>query len=146
MRDRIQAATDMFMNAYNCSQSVCYAFSDLFPVDTDTVLKLSCGFGAGMARKQDVCGAVSGGIIVIGMRFGRGEKDGRPITEITYRNVQTLMDRFFETYGSYNCRRLLEGCDLSTSDGRTFFKENDLLRKICLPCVHCVVKILSDIL
>jgi C_GCAxxG_C_C family probable redox protein len=68
MSARSQKAVEKFLSGYNCAQSVLYSFCDDLRFDGDAALRLACGFGAGMGRKQEVCGAVSGGIIAIGLR------------------------------------------------------------------------------
>ncbi|HPP50955.1 MAG TPA: C-GCAxxG-C-C family protein, partial [Spirochaetota bacterium] len=63
---RSQVAIAKFTKDYNCAQSVLFSFCDYLNCDKDVALKISCGFGAGMGRKEEVCGAVTGGIMVIG--------------------------------------------------------------------------------
>ena len=99
-----------------------------------------------MGRKEEVCGAVTGGIMVLGAKFGRGEKDDRSATELTYKKTRELMDRFAAKHGTCICRQLLGGCELTTEDGQKQFKEKDLLTTICKPCVRSVVEILEEIM
>ena len=136
-------ATEKFREGYNCAQSVLYAHRKELNLDGDTALRLACGFGAGMGRKEEVCGAVSGGILVMGLRHGRGEKDDRTATETTYTKTRELMDRFQEKHGSVMCRKLLNGCDLTTAEGQNSFNENDLFNRVCIPCVETVMAILN---
>ena len=70
-------ATAKFTSGYNCAQSVLWAFRDEVGLEEDVALKLATGLGAGMGRKQEVCGAVTGGILVLGLRHGRGRADDR---------------------------------------------------------------------
>ena len=99
-----------------------------------------------MARKQEVCGAVSGGILAIGLKHGRGEGQDRTPTEATYAKVRELMSRFESKHGSCICRTLLNECDLNTPEGQQFFKENDLMNTTCKGCVKTVVEALEEIL
>ena len=99
-----------------------------------------------MARKEEVCGAVTGGILVLGLRHGRGDKDDRSATELTYLKARELMDQFSGKHGSIICRTLLNGYDLMTEEGHNYFRENDLLKKTCAPCVQSVAEILENIL
>jgi len=146
MNNKVEIAVDKFMSGYNCAQSVFYSFCDDLHFDKETALKLACGFGGGMGRKEEVCGAVTGGIIVIGLKYGRSEKTDRTATEITYKKTRELMDGFAKKHGSYICRKLLNGCELTIEEGQKQFKENDLLNKICKPCVQSVVEILEPII
>ena len=109
-------------------------------------MKIACGLGGGMGRKEEVCGAVTGGILVLGMRYGRGSKDNKSATELTYLKTRELMDKFTEKFGTVICRKLLNGCELTTDDGQKYFKENDLLNKTCTPCVQSVVGIIENIM
>jgi len=134
------------MEGYNCAQAVLVSFCDDLHIDRNTALKMVTGLGAGMARKQEVCGAVTGGIIVIGAKYGRGEKDDKTATELTYRKTRALMDKFAGKHGAFICRKLLNGCDLTTEKGQTYFEDNDMLNKVCVPCVQDVVEILEHII
>ncbi|MFA6281269.1 MAG: C-GCAxxG-C-C family protein [Candidatus Omnitrophota bacterium] len=146
MKNRTEIAISKFLEGYNCAQAVFYSFCDDLRFEKETALKIACGFGAGMARKEEVCGAVTGGIIVIGAKYGRGAKDGRPATELAYKKTRELMDRFSKKQGTYICRNLIKDCDLITEEGQKYFKENDLLNKVCKSCVQNVVEILEDIM
>lgn len=144
--DRCEKAVVKLDSGYNCSQSVLFAFCDDVGLDKDQALKFACGFGAGMGRKEEVCGAVTGGIMVIGAKYGRGENDTQKETELTYVKTRELMNQFSEKYGSFLCRQLLNGCDLSNDEGHMIYLENDYRNKICKPCVRSVVEILEGII
>jgi C_GCAxxG_C_C family probable redox protein len=146
MENRTEIAVSKFSEGYNCAQSVFYSFCDALRFDKNAALKMACGFGAGMGRKGEVCGAVSGGIMVIGAKYGRGETDGQTAKELTYKKTRELMDRFEKKHGTFICRRLLHGCELTTEEGQKRFKENKLSDTICNPCVRSVVEILDDII
>ena len=146
MKTRSDIAVEKFLAGYNCAQAVLYSFCDDLHFDKDTALRLASGFGAGMARKQGTCGAITGGIIAIGLKHGRGEGQDRTLTEETYRKVRELMWQFESKHGTSICRTLLNGCDLNTPDGQRYFKENDLLNKTCKGCVKTVGETLDNIL
>jgi C_GCAxxG_C_C family probable redox protein len=141
-----QIAGEKFSEGYNCAQSVFYCFCDDLGFDKNTALKLATGFGGGMGRKEEVCGAVTGGIIVLGAKYGRGDKDDRAATEGTYQKTRELMDRFAAKHGTFICRQLLGGCELTTEEGQKQYKENDLFNKVCKPCVQSVVEMLEEIM
>ena len=143
---RTATALQKFGDGYNCAQAVIYSFSDeREDDDKDLLLKLACGFGAGMGRKEIVCGAVSGGIMALGMKYGRGENKDGALTERTYRKTRELMDKFVEKYGTVICRELLGGCELTTPEGQREFREKDLKNKVCKDCVRAVVEIIENI-
>jgi len=143
---RSEKAVSKFAEGYNCAQSVLFSFCDDLNLDKDNALKIACGFGAGMGRKEEVCGAVTGGIMVISAKYGRGENDSQKATEITYAKVRELMNQFSQKHSSYICRKLLNGCDLSNNEGHKIYLENDYRNKICAPCVKSVVEILDTLI
>jgi C_GCAxxG_C_C family probable redox protein len=145
MKSKRDIAVAKFLEGYNCAQSVFYSFCDDLRFEKNTALKMACAFGAGMGRNEEVCGAVTGGIMVIGAKYGRGEKDDRTATELTYTKTRELMDQFAKKYGTFVCRELLHGCELTTEEGQKYFKENELRNKICTSCVQSVVEILENI-
>jgi len=134
----------MFLSGYNCAQAVLWSFCDQFNLQPDTALKIACGLGAGMARRQEVCGALTGGILVLGLKYGRGEDQDRTATEETYGKTQDLVRRFEAKHGTCHCRQLLDGCDISTEEGRKAFVDHDLLNRTCKRCVQTVVTILDE--
>jgi C_GCAxxG_C_C family probable redox protein len=146
MESKSEIAHAKFAEGFNCAQSVFYSFCDELQFDKNTALKLACGFGGGMGRKGEVCGAVTGGILVIGNKYGRGEKDDRTATELTYTKTRELMDQFAGKHGTCICRKLLNGSDLGKEEGQKQFKGNALLDKICKPCVQSAVEILENII
>ena len=107
MESRIGKAEELFREGYNCSQAVFLAYADLVGIDFDTAKKLSCGFGGGMGRMRDTCGAVSAMVLLTG--FFEGMEDGADAEgkKRNYALVQKLVNRFKEMYGSYNCQELL---------------------------------------
>ncbi|MBI5095333.1 MAG: C_GCAxxG_C_C family protein [Candidatus Hydrogenedentes bacterium] len=145
MTTRSDAAMEKFLSGYNCAQSVLWSFSDKFGLEPEAALKIACGFGAGIARRQEVCGAVTGGIMALGLRHGRGEHQERTATEETYAKSQELIRRFEAKHGTCNCRQLVEGCDLSTEEGRKVFMERDLMNRTCKLCVESVVSIVEEL-
>ncbi|MGD0280633.1 MAG: C-GCAxxG-C-C family protein [Smithella sp.] len=144
MSIRADIAMKKFLSGYNCAQSVLYAFREESNLPEETALKIACGLGAGMGRKEEVCGAVTGGILVLGMRYGRGSKDDKSAVQLTYLKTRELMDAFAKKHGTFICRKLLNGCELMTDEGQKTFKKNDLANKICVHCVQSVVEILEN--
>jgi C_GCAxxG_C_C family probable redox protein len=144
--ERSEQAVAKFVSGYNCAQAVLFSFCDDLDLNKDKSLKIACGFGAGMGRKEEVCGAVSGGIMVISAKYGRGENEDRKVTEITYAKIRELMDQFSQRHGTYICRKLLNGCELTMEEGQKTYLDNEYFHKVCKPCVKSVVEILETIL
>ncbi len=107
--DHSSKAAELFLSGSNCSQAVVLAFSDLTGLEDHTAAKVSSAFGGGMGRMREVCGAVSGMLMVLGLLYGYddpGEKDCNK--KALYRDVQGLAAQFREECGSIICREILK--------------------------------------
>lgn len=136
-------ALEKFLAGYNCSQAVLFSACQQLRLDGDLALRLSTGFGAGIARSGNICGAVSGGILALGLKYGRGEGEDKAKAQDTYARVRTYMESFEQRHGSVKCRELIK-CDLATEAGQQFFKENDLLHRTCARCVETAIELLDS--
>ena len=121
---KTEAALEFF-NSYNCAQSVLTAYAADCGLEKDKAIQVAIGFGAGMGRLQETCGAVTGAIMVLGLSSGFKEGDSRDKISDSYARVLRLVNDFSAREGTARCRDLL-GCDLSTEEGRKFYKENNL--------------------
>ena len=146
MLEKSDAAVAMVAGSWNCAQSVLGVFCAELGIDPEMAMKLASGFGAGMGKKQEVCGAVSGAIMVIGLQYGQAREDDKAAKETAYRLSREMMDRFQTEFGSCRCRELLPGLDLATEAGHQRYKAEGWSEKICQPCVRFAVRILEEIL
>ena len=102
-------AGELFLTGANCAQAVILAFSDLTGLDDKTALRISSPFGGGIGRMREVCGAVSGMYMVLGLLYGyeeAGEKDCNK--KALYKEVQDLAEQFRAECGSILCREILK--------------------------------------
>lgn len=143
MNKRSDIAVELFKSGYNCSQSVFVAFADKYGIERETALKISCSFGGGMGRMREVCGAVSGMMLVAGMETGNTDNADRDAKAKNYEIVQKLANTFREENGSIICRELL-GLDKDKKEShapsertKEYYKKR--------PCVE-LVRLAADIL
>ena len=104
---RSQKAKELFESGYNCSQAVLLAFADKFGMDFQTAQKISATFGGGMGRMREVCGAVSGMLMVLGLATGEYAPTDTAKKAEQYKTVQQLANEFRKKNGSIICRELL---------------------------------------
>lgn len=112
MTDKKEKALGLFMEGYNCSQSVFMAFADLFGISEDAAKKISAGLGGGVGRQREVCGAVSGAAMVIGSIKAAENGDDNEGKKANYELVREFCDEFKERNdGTIICREMLEIAD-----------------------------------
>ncbi|MBQ1928609.1 MAG: C_GCAxxG_C_C family protein [Clostridia bacterium] len=105
--NRSQKAKELFERGYNCSQAVLLAFADKFGMDFQTAQKISATFGGGMGRMREVCGAVSGMLMVLGLATNEYAPSDTAKKAEQYKAVQQLANEFRKKNGSIICRDLL---------------------------------------
>ena len=102
-------AEKLFLEGYNCAQSVLCAFEDITGIERETAAKLASSFGGGLGRMREVCGAVSGASMVLGIVEGYYDPKAYDAKKAHYARVQEFAKRFKEHNGSIICRELLSG-------------------------------------
>ncbi len=108
---RRESAENNFIEGYNCCQAVVLAFSDLLPVDRESLLKISSSFGGGIGRLRETCGAVSGIAIVLGLLYGYASPETGSVKADHYARIQEVILDFEKKNGSLVCRDLLNLAD-----------------------------------
>ena len=106
-------ARELFLEGYNCAQAVLCAFGDVTGLDQETAARLASSFGGGMGRLREVCGTVSGALMVLGLDRGYSDPKDREAKKTHYHRVQEFAGRFREKNGSIICRELLQGVDVT---------------------------------
>ena len=105
---RMRRAEELFMQGFNCSQSVVAAFADVYGYTEEQMLRVSAGFGAGIGRLRLSCGAFNAMALLAGLENGSvtpGDREGK---SANYKTVQQLAARFQEEHGSLICAELLK--------------------------------------
>ena len=102
--DPIKKSLKLFESKFHCSQAVFAVFPEY--IDPNFALKISSCFGGGM-RKGEVCGAVTGSLMLLGIVFGYSDKDDIENKKLSNKIASDFMDLFKEKYNSYLCRDLI---------------------------------------
>jgi C_GCAxxG_C_C family probable redox protein len=144
MEDKVDKAINLFKSGYNCAQSVVVTFKDDLGFDENQALSISVGFGGGMGRLQEKCGAVTGAFMVIGMYTSQKYKDNISRKNHSYAMIQQFDQRFKSIHHSTQCNELLK-CDLRSEEGHVYAVENQLFEKICQKCIADAVVIVEEL-
>jgi len=142
-------ARQNFFKGYNCPQSVVLAYEDILVehgIDPKMMTRLSSTFGGGMGRLREVCGAVSGMLMILGLVEGYDDPEVLEEKGLLYEHVQTLVGRFKEEQGAILCRDLLglgEGASNPMPAPRTDDYYDD---RPCPDFIACAASILEEYL
>ena len=119
MSSKADIADAKFASGFNCSTSVFTSFSEDYDLDDEFAAKIACGLGGGCTIGE-VCGAVSGAVMVIGLKYGQESVQNQGAKSNCYAHVTQFIDRFKEKNNAVTCRDLL-GCDPTTDEGHEIY-------------------------
>ncbi|MDD5289334.1 MAG: C-GCAxxG-C-C family protein [Dehalococcoidales bacterium] len=132
----------MLEHRFNCSQSVLSAFCEEFGLDRNLALKVAMGFGGGMGRTGNTCGAVTGAYMVLGLSQKMDAEHPRESTDRTYQLVQEFNKKFKALNGSLLCKELI-GYDLSSPEQLAEARSKGVIAVICPKLVSDSVTIME---
>lgn len=139
-----ERAVDYYSRNFNCTQGVFTTYAIEHGIDEKLALKLATNFGGG-ARKGEMCGAVSGALMVLGLLYGHSESDDLDTKAKAYVMAEEYMNRFIKKNGSVVCRELL-GYDLSKPEEKAVILEKNLFHTMCPNLICSAVEILDEFL
>lgn len=142
--NRKEEASKIFESGFNCSQAVLSVFCDELNYNRDLALKIATGFGGGI-RKGEVCGAVSGAIMVLGLKYGHSIEGDLETKSKANSLTKEFINRFEEKNGSIICKKLL-GYDLSNPQEYDILVEKEMFKNRCPLFIKEAIDILEAML
>lgn len=144
MKDNLgRRCRELFESGCYCAESVVIAVAERQVLPTDMAMRMASGFCGGISRTGGLCGALTGGIMALGLAGGRGSatEDHRPL----YGKVARFIGEFEQRFGATSCSGLL-GCDISTGEGAREFAASDLETRVCAGITEAAGTILETLL
>lgn len=143
-KDKAQMAVETFNGGFNCAQAVFSALAQELGLERETALKIAACFGGGM-RCGEVCGAVSGALMAIGLKDGYYMPDDKEGKAASSAKAREFIARFKDKNHTVICREIL-GHDPSLPEGMQKIREGNLFSTVCPGVVADAVKIASGML
>ena len=139
-------ARDNFINGMNCAQSVFTAFSDVHGLDADTAYRVSSSFGGGIGRLREVCGALSGALMVIGWLEGVYPVTDGEAKAAHYKSIQEFAKKYENEIGSIKCWRILDLPEGPSEPVPEYHTPEYLASRPCPHCVEVAARLLDEYL
>ncbi len=137
--NKTEKAVECFNNGFNCAQAIISVFGEEEGLEKKDALRLTAAFGGGIARSGGICGAVSGALMIIGLRYAKGKNSKE---DVIFKS-QDFMNKFKKHCGSLMCRDLI-GIDLNTPQGHEAIKKDPELKKLCSNLVKISAELLEQ--
>ena len=135
-------AAERFLGGYNCAQAVMCAFCDRTGLTEAQAAKMASAFGGGMGRMREVCGAVSGMMMVLSLLYGYDTPGDDVSKKILYTRVQALAERFRQENGSIICREILK--NPPSDPNPTPRTQEFYAKRPCAKMVMCAGRLLDE--
>ena len=142
---RVELAISCFKEGFSCAQALLSTYGIQFGLSRKIALKMASAFGGGMGRMGETCGAVTGALMVLGLKYGRTKAEDRASQKKTDGLGKEFVDKFKSRNESILCKELL-CCDISTVEGMITAKEKHLFTTVCPKLVQDAAEILEEIL
>ncbi len=139
MSDTVESASGRFARGFNCAQSISSSFAAENGLSEDMALRLAAPFGAGFGRAGETCGALSGALMVLGMRYASVRPEHK---DEIYAITREFLELFRAQHGTTVCRELV-GHDISTPEGLQAAREQNVFGKVCPPLVEQTARALE---
>jgi len=141
----VEQAVAFYKQGYTCTQSILASFVARYGLQRDLAFRMGEPFGAGTSCTNDMCGSVTGAILVLGLQYGSARFDDDAARSNTYLHVHDLIRRFREIHGSIQCTDLL-GYNLSEPLQLQTVWEKGLFTQLCPDLVRDAAQILLEML
>ncbi len=141
----VELAVACFREGFSCAQAVFSTYATEFGLDREKALAIAGAFGGGMGRLGEVCGAVTGAFMLIGLKHGKIRAEDDQARDTTYALVREFADKFKSRNGSIRCKELL-GYDISTPEGLALAEERELFSTVCPKLVRDAAEIIEQML
>ena len=145
MTDSPQRAEAMFLEGFNCAQSVLACCGEGRGISRELAIRVAQAFGGGIGRTGNLCGALTGAMMAIGLKHAAIDAADGASKARAYDVAQTVLAEFEKRNGWLLCRDLI-GCDLRTAEGQRQFKESGAHQKICAKAVRIAAEIVEEAL
>jgi len=145
MNSKADASVEVFNKGFNCAQAVLSSHCEEYGLEDEIAKKIACGFGGGMGHSAETCGAVSGALMLIGLKYGKYRESDNESKEKTYKLANEYITNFKKEYGTINCRELIK-YDLGNEEELIKARASGIFGELCPKLIKRSVELVEKIL
>jgi len=129
-----EKAKENFANGFNCAESVLISLADEMGIECSCIPKIATGFGGGFGRHGEICGAITGAVMALGLKYGRSDTKDPEAKEKAYATVDGFLKTFKSRFKNVRCIDLTD-CDMLTPEGLQKAKDDNVHKNVCTDLV-----------
>ncbi|MDY0094117.1 MAG: C-GCAxxG-C-C family protein [Candidatus Vecturithrix sp.] len=143
MKDHVSESVELFKSGFHCSQAVFAPFSEELGLPRVTAFKIACPFGGGLGGYGKTCGALTGGMMVLGLKYGTTQATDLEAKKRSREKTRELIEAFERAHGTSICNELV-GFDRSNLSGTELMAKLPHFRATCPKFLETVVAFLEE--
>jgi C_GCAxxG_C_C family probable redox protein len=143
VKDHVADALELFKSGFHCSQAVVAAFSEDYGLPRETALKIACPFGGGMGGFGRTCGALTGAMMVVGLKYGTTNPADLEAKKLSREKTRNLIETFEKAHETSICNELV-GFDRSNLSGADLMEKLPFFHNTCPKFLETVVAYLEE--
>lgn len=143
--ETVQLSASYAEKGFLCSEAVLRALSKYLEIQSNIIPQIATGFGAGIGRAGEVCGALTGGVMGLGLKFGRVKMSAEPAERPVHWFATELATQFKAEFGHLRCRDLL-GLDVSSREALRRYREQKMWENQCREFITTTTSLAYEIL
>ncbi|NVO09726.1 MAG: C_GCAxxG_C_C family protein [Bacteroidales bacterium] len=143
VKDHLEEALELFKSGYHCSQSVLAAFSEELGLPQETALKIACPFGGGLGGYGRTCGALTGAMMVVGLKYGATKDTDVEAKTLSRKKTRELIEAFEKAHGTSICNDLI-GVNRSNFGGDELLAIRPIVQNTCPKFLETVITYLEE--
>ena len=143
VKDHVTEALELFKSGFHCSQAVLAVFSEESGLPRETALKIACPFGGGIGGFGRTCGAITGALMVIGLKYGSAKATDPEARMLTRNKTRELIEKFERVHGKSTCNELV-GFDRSNLSGAELKAKLPYFHNTCPKFLETVISFLEE--
>jgi len=145
MENKSEKAVEIFNKGFNCAQAVLSSHSEEYGLDETMAKKIGGAFIGGIANNGEVCGAVSGALMLIGLKYGQHIEGDIESKNKTNQITNEYLQKFKDEFGSIICRELLN-YDIKIEEEAKKARESGIFKTLCPLLVKKSVDFVEEVL
>jgi C_GCAxxG_C_C family probable redox protein len=138
-----ERAVGLYVSGFNCAEAALLALSEEFGKKVSVIPRIATGFGGGIGRTGQFCGALSGAVMAVGLQVGCDRAEEKEKRSAAAEGVRQMVVEFEKEFGASQCR-VLTGCDLYTKEGREKYERLELRKTLCPRLVRWTVDYVAE--
>lgn len=142
---KVESVVERFKDDLDCAQALVCIYGPELGLDSEIGVRIADAFTGGIGRTGGTCGAVTGALMVLGLKYGEKAQASLSPVKNTHSLTKEFIRRFVLLNGSITCKHLLD-CDISKPEILNSEQTKHLFQNVCPKYVQDAAELIEELL